>query len=341
MPTIVNPFDAGGFTLAHMSEAIMLVPNSYGKINQLGLFTDEPVSQRTVIVEMAKGELRLLPSRPLGSAATVGSNDTRTVRSFTVPHIPHNDVILPEEVQGIRAFGQATGQDPIATVMARKLTRMRMRHAQTLEYMKAQALAGITKDGNGNTVYDWHSEFGIQKKSVDFKLGTATTEIVEKCREIARHLEDNLQGETMSDIMALVSPAFFDKFIKHASVKEAYKYQQATSGLNPLRNDVRQGFRFGEILFVEYAGTVTLANGSVSRLITENEGIAFPLGTMETFKTILAPANYMECVGTFGQELYAKQLMRDDDTGIDIFTQSNPLPMVKRPALTVRLHSSN
>lgn len=341
MPTIVNPFDVGGFTLAEMSQAIMLIPNTYGKINQLGLFTDEPVSQRTVIVEMMEGELRLLPTRPVGAPATVGTSDFRTVRSFTVPHIPHNDVVLPEEIQGIRAFGQASGQDPVATVMARKLTRMRMRHAQTAEFMRAAALTGITKDGNGETVYDWHAEFGIAKKSVDFALGTANTDIVEKCREIARHIEDNLKGESMTSIMALVSPGFFDKFIKHNSVKEAYRYQQATSGANPLRNDMRHGFTFGEILFVEYAGTVTLANGTSAKLITENEGVAFPLGTTDTFKTILAPGTLMECVGTYGQELYARQLVRDDGTGIDIFTQSNPLPMVKRPALTVRLHSFN
>ena len=48
-----------------------------------------------------------------------------------------------------------------------------------------------------------------------------------------------------------------------------------------------------------------------------------------------------EAVGTYGQELYAHQLARPNGTGIDIYTQSNPLPMVKRPALTVRLHSSN
>ena len=49
----------------------------------------------------------------------------------------------------------------------------------------------------------------------------------------------------------------------------------------------------------------------------------------------------MEAVGTYGQELYARQLARQNGTGIDILTESNPLPIVKRPALTVRLFSSN
>jgi hypothetical protein len=104
---------------------------------------------------------------------------------------------------------------------------------------------------------------------------------------------------------------------------------------------VRRGFRFGSILFEEYFGTVTLANGTSVRLIPPREGVAFPLGTLDTFRTYFAPANLMEAVGTYGQELYAHQLARPNGTGVDIYTQSNPLPIVKRPALTVRLFSSN
>ncbi|GHV50515.1 minor capsid protein E [Deltaproteobacteria bacterium] len=341
MPVIVNPFESGGYTLAHMSRAMQIIPNTYGRINQLGLFVTEPISQRNVTIESMEGELRLLPTRPVGSPATVGTPDVRKMRSFTVPHVPHNDVVLPEEVQGIRGFGLENGEDPLATVMARKLTKMRTRHAQTLEYMRVKALSGITKDGEGNTIYNWHQEFGIQKKSQDFSLDTATKDVLESCREIARHIEDNLMGESMSGILALVSPGFFDKLIRHTSVKEAYKYQQATNGANPLRDDIRRGFRFGNMVFEEYSGTVTLANGQTDHLIIPDEGIAFPLGTTDTFRTYFAPGNFLECVGTYGQELYARQIARPDGTGIDILTQSNPLPIVKRPALIVRIFSEN
>jgi len=34
----------------------------------------------------------------------VGSTDKRSVRSFAVPHIPHNDVVLPEEIQASVAW---------------------------------------------------------------------------------------------------------------------------------------------------------------------------------------------------------------------------------------------
>lgn len=340
MIVIVNPFDAGGFTLAEMSAAIQLLPNPYGRVGQLGLFAPEPISQRNVTIESIEGELRLLPSVALGAPATVGSTDKREVRSFAVPHIPHNDVVLPEEVQGIRGLGLASGQDPLVTVMTRKLARMRAKHAQTLEYMRVNALLGVTKDGAGNVLYDWHTAFGLTKKSVDFKF-VEDKDLVIRCTQVARQIEENLKGEMMTSIHALVSPEFFDKLVGHESVAKAYTFYQGTAGTNPLKDDVRRGFRFGSILFEEYFGTVTLATGETARLIPEKEGIAFPLGTFDTFRTYFAPANLMEAVGTYGQELYAYQLARLNGTGIDIYTQSNPLPIVKRPALTVRLFSSN
>lgn len=340
MPVIVNPFAGSGFTLAEMTAAIQQLPNRYGRVGELGLFAPEPISQRTVVIESVDGELRLLPSVQPGAPATVGTSEQRTLRSFVVPHIPHNDVILPAEVQGVRGFGAAANEDPLVTVMTRKLARMRAKHAQTLEYMRVNALLGVTKDGAGQTIYDWHAEFGIARAQVDFAFG-GNEDIMIRCTQVARHIEEHLKGETMSGIHALVSPEFFDALVKHKSVKDAYMFYQATTGSNPLRDDVRRGFRFGPIVFEEYFGTVTLANGQTERLIPAREGVAFPLGTMDTFRTYFAPANLMEAVGTYGQELYAYQVPRQDGSGIDIYTQSNPLPIVKRPALTVRLFSSN
>jgi len=340
MASVINPFGANGFTLADMTRAISLLPNTYGRINALGLFQPEPLTQRTALVESSEGELRLLPSRAPGAPATVGTSDTRKVRSFTIPHIPHNDVLLPEEIQGIRAFGQPDGEDAVAAVTMRKLTKMRLKHAQTLEYMRVNALRGITKDGSGATLYNWHTEFGITPGAVDFKFGTTGEDMVTMTTAVARQIEDSLRGETMSGIHALVSPEFFDALVKHKTVKDAFAFFQGANGANPLRNDVRRGFPFGSIVFEEYFGSVTLSDGSVERLIPAQEGIAFPLGTMDTFTTYYAPANLMEAVGTMGQELYAYQIARPDGTGVDLYSQSNPLPIVKRPGLCVRLHSS-
>ena len=206
-----------------------------------------------------------------GAPATVGTTDKRSVRSFAVPHIPHNDVVLPEEIQGIRGLGLAAGEDPLVTVMTRKLARMRAKHAQTLEYMRVNALLGVTKDGAGNVLYDWHTAFGLAKKpEVDFKFAE-DKDLVIRCTQVARQIEENLKGEMMTSIHALVSPEFFDKLVTHASVEKAYTFYQGTAGTNPLKDDVRRGFRFGSILFEEYFGTVTLSSWGLTPIVTSEK----------------------------------------------------------------------
>ncbi len=108
----MNPFDAGGYSLAEMTEAINLLPNVYTRLGQMGLFRFEGVTQRSVVIEQAEGVLNLLPTVPLGGPATVANRDTRSMRSFAVPWIPHDDVITPQDIQGVR--GSAWQMPPTA-----------------------------------------------------------------------------------------------------------------------------------------------------------------------------------------------------------------------------------
>ena len=114
---VMNPFDAGGYSLAEMTEAINILPNVYTRLGQMGLFRFEGVTQRSVVIEQAEGVLNLLPTVPLGGPATVANRDTRSMRSFTVPWIPHDDVITPQDIQGVRGFGVAAWTHALYDVM--------------------------------------------------------------------------------------------------------------------------------------------------------------------------------------------------------------------------------
>ena len=340
MVAMINPFDSGGYALAEMTQAINILPNVYTRLGQMGLFRFEGVTQRSVVIEQAEGVLNLLPTVPLGGPATVANRDTRAMRSFSVPWIPHDDAITPQDIQGVRGFGVADAADPLATVMERKLTRMRVKHAQTREFMEVNALRGIVRDGAGATLYNYFTEFGLAQLATDFLLGTAGTQIQAKVRDTLRKVETELKGETMSGVLALVSPEFFDRLIGHAKVEEAYRYF-ATAGAQPLREDTRRRFPFAGILFEEYNATVTLSTGATETLIPAGEGIAFPLGTLDTFVTYGAPANLLETVNTLGLPIYARQIARPDGSAIEIKTEASILPVNKRPRLVLRLHSSN
>ena len=329
-----NPFDHPGFAMASLTTAINLIPNRYGRIERLGLFPSKPVRTRQIIVEEYAGRLNLLPTKPPGSPGSVGQRGRRTLRSFVIPHIPHDDVVLPEEVQGIRAFGSETEMEAIAGVMARHLDTMRNKHAITLEHLRIGALKGQILDADGSIIYDLYNEFGLTPKTLNFDLANANSDIKGHCYDLLTAVEDGLLGEFMTSVHVLCSPEFFRALTTHKEVKTAYtNWQQGAM----LINDVRSGFPYAGITFEEYRGQASDSEGTVRRFIAAGQAHAFPIGTVDTFATYDAPADFNETVNTLGQPLYAKQEPRKFDRGTDLHTQSNPLPMCHRPGVLVKL----
>lgn len=329
-----NPFVNPAFSMASLTAAINLIPNRYGRIGQSGLFNPKPVIQRSVIVEEMHGILNLLPTLPPGSPGTVGSQGKRKVRSFIVPHIPHDDVVLPEEVQGIRAFGSENQVETVAGVMARKLDTMRNKHAITLEHLRMGALKGQILDADGSVIYDLFAEFNVAQTTVNFQLGNAGTKVKAKCSEVLRRIEKSLLGEVATGVRVLCSPDFFDALTTNDNVEKAFAFYQQGAALI---DDNRNGFRYGGLVFEEYVGFATDAAGNVRKFIADGEAIAYPEGTLDTFATYFAPADFNETVNTPGLELYAKQEPRKFDRGTDLHTQSNPLPMCHRPGVLLKL----
>ena len=95
MTIVRNPFDAGGYSLAEMTQAINILPNLYTRLGQIGLFRFEGVTQRSVIIEQYEGVLNLLPSVPLGGPSTVGTREGRSMRSFARPSAIRGVVAIP------------------------------------------------------------------------------------------------------------------------------------------------------------------------------------------------------------------------------------------------------
>ncbi len=330
---MLNPFSNDAFNMVALTAAINRVPNNYGRLEQLGLMPTEGVRTRTILIEEMSGVLNLLPTMPVGAPASLGTQGKRKVRSFVIPHIPHDDVVLPEEVQGLRAFGSENDLEALSNLIARKLQNMRAKHAITLEHLRMGALKGVILDSDGSTLYDLYSEFGITAKSVSFALSTNTTEVLTKVLEVKRHIEDNLRGEFMSGIMCLSSQGFFDALTTHPKVKEAYSRWQNGQ---LLFTDNRTNFSFGGITFEEYRGQATDIAGTVRKFIADDEAHFFPLGTASTFRTFFAPADFNETANTLGLPLYAKQAPRKFERGTDLHTQSNPLPICLRPEVLVK-----
>lgn len=334
MPTIIDPFGSGA-TIAELTDTINnfnIVPKP---LRALGLFREVPIRSTTVVVGEWAGTLRVIPASTRGGPRAVSSSVTGKLRSFVVPHFPKDDVVLPEEVQD-RASNFQT-PDVNQRVLEEKLRRLRKEHDLTREYLEINALFGTVKDHAGNTIYNYFTEFGVSQITVDFDLGTATTDVKAKVREVLRNLEDEVKGLSFNSVTAFVSPEFFDKLTNHQSVKEAYLNWQAAEAL---RTDIRRGFPFGGIRFVEYRGTFSLPDGTSTRMVPANDGVAFPDDADGLFETYFAPPNVIEAVNLPGVPIYARTIKRLDGSGWDIKTESNALPLVKQPRACIKLTTS-
>jgi hypothetical protein len=332
---ILNPFTGSAYSMANLTLAINKMPNMYTLLGDMGLFTEEGITTRVAIIEQRNNVLNLLPIMPVGARPSAGTIGKREARAFVIPHIPHADVVLPSEVQGIRAFGSESETETIQSLMFQKLQTMKNKHAITKEWLRAGALNGIVYDSDGTTVvYNYFTEFGITRETVNLALTDLDLEVRNSVMTAKRWIETHLYGETSNGFMALCSPEFFDALVAHPVVKEAYKFYQQQQNLS---GDFRGGFRYGDVIWKEYLGQATDVSGNVRKFITANEALMFPLGTTQMFRMYYAPGNFNSTVNTVGLPLYALQEERDMQQGWDILTESNPLPVVTRPEAIVRL----
>jgi len=337
---MLNPFDVDAFGAVELTKAINILPNNYGLLEKRNVFPERGVMSRTVLIEEQNGVLSLLPTMPVGSKGTQNKQGKRKMRSLVIPHIPMDDSIMPEEYAGVREFGSAAGLKTLASIMNQHLQTGRNKFGITLEYLRIGALKGLILDADASELYNLYTEFGITAKTINFALTTPGTNVMDKCRELIRHVEDNALGEVFAGVRVLVSEEFFDAFIAHANVEKFWVNHLKAVEFAEGNSDPRKGFRFGGLIFEEYRGKATDGNGTTRRFIAEAEGHAYPTGTMNAFETVLAPGDFLETTNQLGQLLYAKQEARKFNRGIDIHMQSNPLPICYRPGMLVKVTKS-
>jgi hypothetical protein len=334
----LNPFSGDAYSLVNMTTAFNIIPNMYGAINDLGIFNAQGLQTKTAIVERRNNVLNLLPSVPYGAPPNVNTSAKRDVISFPVPHIPVQDTVLPSDVNGIRAFGSGNVLEMIDDRIALKMDEMSRKHDITLEFLRMGALKGLVIDGDGVTILsNLFTAFNVTQKVINIPFTTTTTVISTAVQNVSRYFEDNLKGETMSEIVVLCSGGYWDAFTTHPLVVSAYQFFASQSMI--LRDDYRKkGFVYQGVRFIEYRGHASLPSGADMPFIAANEAIAFPIGTSPTMYTnYFAPAEFNETVNTIGLPRYAKMEPRRMAQGWDIWTEQNPLPIVTRPDLLVRL----
>lgn len=335
---IVRSFTAP-FEMTDLTEELLLIPNTYGLINQLGIFREESVTQHSITIESSAATLALIPDQPRGARNNVNIDRNRNLRSFPIPHFPLDDYLAPQDIQGKRAYGSDQAETQNA-VMMRKMEDISRKHAITLEASRCYALTqGGIYAPNGTVSANYYTDFGVTRKEIAFDLSNAATDVIGKIRQVTDHIQENiLDGDVVGNYVALCSPEFFDALITQAGVKEAYKFYSSTQ--EPLRNSLREGryarFVHGDVTFYRYIGSYKDVNGATQRLIPANEAYFLPQGTADTFLTYFSPANKLDTVNTLGERMYMWTYTDPKGAKIEIESEQNVINLLRRPQAVVR-----
>lgn len=326
---MLDVFNQDMFSTVSLTESINKLPYVPSRLGQLGLFRPKPIKDLSVVIEEQHGLLRLLPVRRRGEAGTTGKAKARKARSFQIQHIPHDDVILADDIQGVTEFGSSDRNKTIIATVNDRLADMRQNHEVTHEFHRAAAIQGKLLDADGSTeIYDFFTEFGITETSVNFALGTDTTDVKSKCTEVIRAIQDALGATPMSGVHAMCGDSFFDAFVSHPKV--AASYERWREGEFLRSQQLNAPFVWGGIMWENYRGSVDGVN-----FIPDGRARFFPTGVPGLFLEHYGPADIVEAVNTMGKPVYAKQERMKWDKGVELHTQSNPLIMCSRPAALV------
>jgi hypothetical protein len=331
----LDVFNSDPFNCVSLTDSINGVPFVPGRAGQVVGWEEEGVPTTTIMLEEDNGELKLINPTPRGGPGETSADSKRKARSLIVPHYQHDDTILADSVQNVRAFGTANVLEVLQDRVNAKLeNHVRWKLDPTLEYQRVGAVKGIILNANGSTLYDLFAEFGVtQADEVNFDLANATPAkgaLRGVCDDVDRIVADALGGVPYTGLHAFCSTEFWKDLIAHPEVHEVYLASQtmAMALLNPM---AYKTIKNGNITFEEYRGK----NGAAPFIAASKVHI-FPVGVPGLWRTIYAPADYEETVNTNGLPRYAKQYPSPNGKGRHLESQMNAINYCTRPKVLVK-----
>jgi hypothetical protein len=332
--SVLDIFKTDAFSVISLTDAINKLPFIPGRVGQIVDWMERGVETTTIMVEEVNGVLRLIDPTPRGGPGKTTPKNYRDGIPLKIPHYQIDDAVYADEVQNVRAFGT---DSQLETVKGKINMRMQ-EHAQlemdpTLEYQRVGAVKGIILNGDGSTLYNLFTVFNVtQPTEVAFDLTAASPAsgaVRRKAAGVVRTIAAALGGLTLRTVYGLAGDAFWDDLIANKEVRETYLNQADAAQLR--EGSVYQTLNYGGITFENYRGAV----GATAFIDTDKCNF-FPVGVPGLFRTIYAPADYVETVNTTGLPRYAKQFPMQNDKGISLEMQMNALSYCTRPGVLVQ-----
>lgn len=317
----ISIFEDDAFSVTSLLASINEEHVIPGQIAASGLFTEEGSTTVTQQIEKDGDVLELVAAAPRGAPGQVVIGSKRSLIPFNCVHLPQEFTIMADEIQGIRAFGSRTELQGVQDLVNAKQNKARGQLDLTHEYQRIGAIKGQVVDKDGSILVDLFQMFGLEQQKLEMEFGVVDVSV--RAGEALDMQEDVLGNATGTGAIAWCGKNFWADLISDDSVKEAYLNHEAASAL---RGDRRQAFEFGGVLWIRYRGKI----GGVP-FVGDNDAYLVPEGVPGLFKSVFAPANYMETVNTLGLPYYTKLERMKYDKGVTGETQSNPLHICSRP----------
>lgn len=339
MADMLDIFNQNAFSVVSMAAAMREIKYVPSFVSSLNIFRVQNVSTIHVAIEKDKTQnIFLVRSSPRGAPGQTFGKNPRSMRMLPVPHFQVDDAIYADEVQGVRAFGDQFAVETFMGRIAERAGEVSASFALTEEYHRLSVITkGQLLDADGSVLFDYNVEFGESMPAeIDFDLDNANPgpgAIRVKAAAVWRAMGTALDGIPFTGIIALCGDNFFDALINNVEVRETYLNTAEARDLrgnylNPT-GSTWGAFTYGDILWVNYRGGQTVG-------VDTNKAYFVPLGVPDLFRTVYAPADYIETVNRPGQRLYAKQWRMPNDKGVNMEFQSNVLHYVTRPRVLMR-----
>ncbi|MCA1419486.1 major capsid protein [Bradyrhizobium sp. BRP23] len=335
---MLDVFHTDAFTIVSLTDAINKMQFVPGYLGSLGLFTESSINTTAVAVEEQNGILRLVPPTPRGAPGVTIDKTKRALRLLSVPHFEVNDAVMAEEVQNIRPFGEETGEEAVMAKVAERMQTAGQSFEATMEYSRVGAILGIVTYADGSTL-NLYNEFGVAgpPADIDFNLDAAAPApgiLRQQCAAVIRTMANSLGGTPLLGVGAICGDQFYDGLIAHPEVRQTYLNTQAAA-------ELRQGYVNGGLTFGSFPfGGIEWTNyrGSVggTPFVDTAHAYFYPIGVPGMFKTVFAPADYIETVNTLGKPRYVKQYDMPNGKGVHLDTQQNALNYCTRPSALLR-----
>lgn len=311
------------FTRENLVRALTKAPYTPGRLGELGLFESVPLTSTTFAVEEQTTDAgRVMTPIARGAPRQNTGLDKRRVHTFTTASYGDQGAVMADEVLNSRGAGVQGQAEVIEDRRNRLVAKLRRSIDLTHESLR---MTRLLSPGS--------AEFGSAPAPAVIAVQTAGTKVRQEIfNKIIVPIENALDGLEFTGVHVFCSDGYWSDLIENEQIRQTYLNWTAAA---ELRGETRQSFSYGGVTWERYRGTAAVK-------ITDNEAVAFPLGTSGVFWQAFAPNDTLESVGTgaLGQPYYmgSKPILDSQGTkGMEVSVQSHPVMVCGRPGVIRRL----